>query len=274
MREEGVSNVRRVRWFVGFAVALGLGFALQASSARAGVLEIDLTPTGGPTIVILEGGALDTAMNPDTLTVNTGLLNAVLLGAGDPLRFASLGANTNNPGLATGATLTLTGEAYLLAGSGPFGFTAKAFQTDYTSPTGAIGSLQSSSSATATNTNMGDTQSFRSWFDQTNAGAKTTPSPVVMFVSPSLNGALPNTVSNSATAGATPLPGVASPFALVNEISISMMALPGGAVQPDDQFTGSTVVTAQAVPEPTSFVPMLAALPLVLGLLRRYRRKR
>jgi len=200
-------------------------------------------------------------------------LNLVIGGAGDPnLMFTALGASSNNTGATSGATLTQTGSANLVAGSGPDSFTIVTFQSDYNTPTGINGKLQSSASNTFTNTALGDSQTFQSWFDQTNTNSMTTPSPVLTFISPSLNGVPPNTASNSSTAPLTSLAGVAAPFALVNEIGVTLTAAAGVSSQPTDQFTGSTVVTA-SVPEPTSLVPMLAALPVVLGLLRLYRRR-
>jgi len=256
-------------------LALGVLIALATSTARAGLLEIDLTLQGGAVIPIVKGGPLDTAnpADPDAITVNTNLLNLAIAAAGAPqLTFSALGASSNNPGVSTGANLTQTGTATLSQGSGPYTFTVDAFQSDFNTPVGN-GSLQSSASHTFTNTAAGDTQTFQSWFDQTNTNAKTTPSPLIAFVSPSLNGSgPPNTDSGGTTAALTPLGAINANYSLVNETVVTITASPGATSSPIDQFQGSTVVTATAVPEPTSFVAMFTALPLIV-FWRRHRRR-
>jgi len=255
-------------------LALGVLIALATGTARAGLLEIDLTFAGG-SIPIVKGGAFDTSnpADPDAITVNTNLLNAAIAALGAPqLQFTALGASSNNPGVSTGANLTQTGSAFLTQGSGPFSFTVDAFQSDFTTPVGN-GSLQSSASHTFTNTAAGDSQTFQSWFDQTNTNSKTTPSPLLAFISPSLNGSgPPNTESGGTTAALTLLGTVTPGYSLVNETVVTLTASAGAVSSPIDQFQGSTVVTAAVVPEPTSFVAMFTALPLIV-FWRRHRRR-
>jgi hypothetical protein len=265
-----MSRDRRHR---GVSLALAVVIALATGTARAGILEIDLTIDGASPIPILQGGPFDTAANPDKITVDTGLLNAAIAAAGFPqLTFSALGAQSNNPGVASGANLTQTGTASLSQGSGPLTFTVDTFQSDFTTPAGPVGGLQSSASHTFTNTAAGDSQTFQSWFDQTNTNSKTTPSPLIAFVSPSLNGNPPNQDSGGFTTPLTPLGPVTPGYSLVNETVVTLTASPGAASSPVDQFQGSTVVTA--VPEPTSFVAMFTALPLMVFWRRRRRRLR
>jgi hypothetical protein len=244
-----------------FVAALGVLLALVATEARAGSIEIILSVSAGPTIVILSGGPLDASggVNPDSITVNTQALNTLLLGTG--LAFDTLGASSNNPGAAN-ATITQTGEATT---TGPaVSFTTVAVQTDYNSPVGASGSMQSSASTTLTNTTAGDSTTFQSWYDGTNTGAMTIPSPLLAFVSTG-----PDAQSDSASAALTPLTPFVTPFALVNEIGVTLAANP---TSPTDQFTGSTVVTAASVPEPTSFALLGIGMTGFLAFRRFFKR--
>jgi hypothetical protein len=198
--------------------------------------------------------------NPNSITVNTGFLNALLTAGGSSLQFSSLEASSNNPGAAN-ATITITGSATTLGAA--VSFTADAIQTDYNSPVGAKGELQSSASTTFTNTTAGDSTTFQSWYDGTDAGVKTTASPLLSFASTG-----PAALSLSGTAALTPLTPFVTPFALVNEISVSLAA---NAHAPTDQFTGSTVVTA-AVPEPTSLALLGIGMTGFLAFRRFFKR--
>jgi hypothetical protein len=249
---------------VRFVAAFGVLLALGATEARAGAIEIILTVSGGPTITILSGGPLDATggVDPNSITVNTALLNATLAGAGSTLQFSGLSAFSNNPGAAT-ATITQTGNATTTGGA--VAFTTDAIQTDYNSPVGVKGELQSSGSTTFTNTAAGDSTTFKSWYDGTNMGAMTTPSPLLSFVSPNLAG---STQSQSGTAPVTSLTAFVTPFALVNEIGVSL----ADATQPTDQYTGSTVITATAVPEPTSLALLGIGMTGFLAFRRCFKR--
>ncbi len=226
-----------------FVAAFGVLLAMGATEARAGMIEIILNVSGQPTITITPGSPLDTSggANPDVITVNTGLLNTILAGGGSSLTFSALGASSNNPGAAN-ATITQTGEASTTGGA--VSFTIDTVQTDYNSPVGSQGSLASSIAATLTNTTAGDSTTFKSWYDGTNTGAMTTGSPLLSLVSTG-----PVAQGDSANAAPTLLTPFVTPFALVNEITVSLAA---NGTNPTDQFTGSTQVTAASVPEPTS----------------------
>jgi PEP-CTERM motif len=243
--------------------AFGVLLAIGATEARAGMIELIINVSGQPTITITPGSALDTSGggNPDVITVNTGLLNTILAGGGSDLTFSSLGASSNNPGAAN-ATITQTGEASTLGAA--VSFTIDAVQTDYNSPVGSRGSMASSAAITLTNTNAGDLTTFKSWYDGTNTGVMTTGSPLLSFVSTG-----PDAQGISGNAAATPLTPFVTPFALVNEINVSMAA---NATSPTDQFTGSTVVTAASVPEPTSLALLGIGMTGFLAFRRFFKR--
>lgn len=249
-------------------LALSLMLALSAQTASAGTLEVDLT-VGSTVIQILKGGIYDTAdpLDLNTITVNTNQLNADLLAAGHGnLTFTSLGVNTNNPGDPTGATLIQDGTA--LVTSGTVSFTLVAFQTDFFIPSGD-GIMASSAGGTFTKTSTGDGTSFTSYFSGDNSGTVATgiPSPTLAFAAPNTN----LNSSYSADAPNTPLGTIAGPYGIVNQFSVT---LSGSASKVGkDQFTGSTVILATAVPEPASVVTMMSAFPIAFGLVRRYRRR-
>jgi len=249
-----------------FVAAFGVLLALLATDARAGSIEIILTVSGIAPIDIMKTGPFDVSdpTNPNIITVNTLLLNATLTGDGSSLQFSSLGASSNNPGAAN-ATLTQTGQAFLNgAPPGSVTFTTDAMQADYTSPVGAKGVMQSSASNTFTNTTAGDSQSFQSFYDGTNTESKTTPSPILTFISTG-----PAAQSNSANAALTTLSPFVIPFALVNEIGVTMA---GSGVSPTDQFTGSTVLTTTSIPEPTSIALLGIGMTGFLAFRRLFKR--
>jgi len=252
--------------FYRLGLALSLVLGVTAQSARAGNIEIDMTVTQGANSatfnIFLGSGEEDPNSTSNNVSGNLALINGFLTTSGIGVNFVSLGAASNNPG-SVFAGITQNGLFSVTAGGAPVTISSVAFQTDFLSPTGGVGSLQSSSSSTAANVAPGTSQRFQSWFDQTNTGAMSTPSPTVGLVYPGSFGSL------SGTAPPTPISNVVPPYALVNQISITI-----GTTGQQSAYTygGSTILAVTSVPEPASVMMMASALPIAFGLIRRYRR--
>jgi len=252
--------------YLRFGLAAGFLSTVMAGTSRAGILEIDLT-VGFTVIQIQQGGFYDISADPDVITVDTTKLNATLVTTGHGnLTFADLGVTSNNPGEPTGSSLGQAGTA--LVSSGTVSFSLVAFQTDFLIPTGSSGVLSSASGGTFTKTNAGNNTTFQSYYNGANDGliAGSTPSPISTYPAPTTN----QPVGYGETAPNTPLAAVTAPYGLINQITVSLTGTPTRVGK--DQFTGSTVVTAVAIPEPASAVVMMSALPIAFALIRRYRR--
>jgi len=260
-----------------FSLALIALVGIMAGQARAGTLTM-VVSVGSDEFPITPGNPFAQAGSTNTaLTVNTDALNAALAAVTD-LRFSDLGATSNNPGAADGAKLSQTGTAFLAAGvSGSSSIRIDTYIADYTSPTGNNGTLMSSSTALFSNATAGDNQTFRSWFNPDNSVPATPPPPGPGFIVPSplltftTTGLVQDPFSGSAAN--TPVGTVAPPYSLTNEI---VLTLTGSASQSaQDQFAGTTLLTANVIPEPASIVMFMTGMPLplvVVGLLRRRRR--
>jgi hypothetical protein len=244
-----------------FAAVFGVLLTIMATDARAGNIELILDIAGFGTVPILKGGPFDSSnpLNPDVITVNTNALNATIAASG--LQFSSLGGSSNNPGAAN-ATLSQTGSATT---TGPaVSFTVVAEQLGYNSPGGSAGVMQSSASCTVTNTTAGDTNTFKSYYDGTNTGAMTTGSPLVTGISTG-----PGAQSESETAALTTLSPYVVPFALVNVTTINLAA---NTNSPVDGFSGTTIITATSVPEPTSLALLGIGVTGFLAFRRLFKR--
>jgi len=249
------------RFLCGIACALML--AAHVSFARAGSLELIVTETGGAPIVIDDGSPFDTSPLPGVINVDTTLLNLFLVN----YQFSDLGALSNSPGGAI-ASLSQTGTAELVFGAPPGSVSVVATDIDWSSPSGGVATLSSSTSNTFTHGDAGNTQTFQSWYNPSNTlAAMEVPSSLLLLTS---TGAAPN--SHADDSPDTLAPSV-KPFGLTNELIIT---LSGGTstAQSKDQFTGSTtLITSGAVPEPASLALMAIGLPLtVIGI--RYRRRK
>jgi len=232
--------------------------ALAAAEARAASLTLTITESaGGASVQILDNTALDLDPTVGVIDVNTPGLNPLLAN----YSFTALGATSNAPGSSEQAALTQDGTARLIVGS-TGSITITASDVDYNLPTGAGGTLNSSSSDTFTNATAGNSHSFTSWFNPSNTlNATDVPSPTV----PLLSGASsPN--SQSGDAAPTPVT-LTAPYGLTNSAVITLTG--GTSARPAQiQFTGSTTISA--IPEPASLALMLTAVPVTLfGALRR-----
>lgn len=253
-------------------LAFGLVFAVTAQTSRAGSIEIDLTISRGSDTVsfqIFAGSGTDApGSTANDLSANLLLINSVVTPAFG-VTFSSLGANSNNPGT-TEARINQNALFTVAAGgTDPLMISAIAFQTDFQFPTGGMGSLVSSASGTFSNATPASVQSFQSWFDQGNTGSMgpdplVTPSGILNF---DYND--PVDLSHSGTAAITPISGVTSPYALVNQINLTV-----GVASTDTgvSYGGTTKLTVAAVPEPASVLMTLSAIPIVFGMARRFRR--
>jgi len=253
------------------ALAIGFILAMAAQTASAGPIRIDLVINGGPVISITKSNGLDSSdpFNDDIISANLALLNPIIAGTG--LQFSALGGDSNNPGDAGQANLSQTGSAFLLAGSGPVTFTTTIVQDDYSSPTGN-GTLQSTLSTQFSNTTTTSSQAFTSYFDQSNsnAGATGTPSGPIGFISPNRTVPPNNLFSDGVTAPNVALGSISSFYSLSNSIDVTLAF--GSAATPTTGYKGTTIVTALAIPEPSSVVMVMSVLPLAFGLLRRTRK--
>jgi len=251
------------RFLCGIACALML--AANVSNARAGSLELIVTESGGGgPIVIADGSVFDTSILPGVITVDTSLLNTFLVS----YQFSDLGALSNALTAGAVASLSQTGTVELLFGSPASTISVVATDIDWSSPSGGVATLNSSTSNTFTHTDAGNTQTFQSWYNPSNALAgMEVPSSLLLLTS---TGAAPNSHADDSP---DTLAASAKPFGLTNELIIN---LTGGTstAQSKDQFTGSTtLITSGAVPEPASLALMAIGLPLtVIGI--RYRRRK
>lgn len=252
-------------------VVCGLGmFLCSGSTARAGSLEIIVTESAGATVPIGDNTILDLDPTIGVINVDTSPATGINLLLTN-YAFSQLGATSNSPGNTTSADLMQTGQVSLNAavpgaGGGTGSITILASDNQYSQPVGN-GSLSSSGSATFTHATNGDSNAFQSWFNPSNSlGTKEVPSPVLNFVSSSP----PDPNSHSGDAPATLLGNVVAQYGLTNQTTITL----SGGGPPSDQFTGSTTLTANAIPEPTSMALMLAALPVwIFGVMRRRKAK-
>jgi len=258
-----VYHFRLSKRFLG-GIACALMLAANVSNARAGSLELLVTESGGPTIPIADGSVFDLSPLPGVITVDTFLLNGLLTS----YQFSDLGALSNALTAGAVASLSQTGTVELMFGTAGGPLSVVATDNDWNSPVGGVATLSSSTSNTFTHTDAGNTQTFQSWYNPSNALAgMEVPSSLLLLTS---TGAAPNSHADDSP---DTLAASAKPFGLTNELIIN---LTGGTstAQSKDQFTGSTtLITSGAVPEPASLALMAIGLPLtVIGI--RYRRRK
>lgn len=244
--------------------AAGLILVLgQASTAVAGPLTLYVTETGGPTTVIVDGGLLD--LNPLAGEINVDLvaLNSLLTN----YKFTGLSSSSNSLTPGQTADLSLTGTVQLIAGANSIPITIMASDVNYLQPVGPLGILSSSGSVTFSNSPIGDSQGFQSWYNPNNTlGATQIASPNILLQS----GKNPQPNSSSSTALDLGTPPVATNYGLTNQVTIQLSG--GTLTSPSQsQFTGAT--SLQAVPEPAGVALSLIALPGIFFYVRHQRRR-
>jgi hypothetical protein len=255
----------KLRWHPRLCLSLCAVLVLAVGEARAGSLTLLVTASDG-NILTINGGPYGTYSNGgNTLTVtNIGLVNTFLSTNGSAVQFNSLSASSDfapSSGMATGSFVTQAGSIYynnLLTGNGVA--SVEAFQAGFLLPTGLTGQMQSASTANYTQATAGSTATFTSTYNGTlNAAPQTSTSTGVMQ-------------NNYSPSNLTTIPSYVTPFMISNLTSFNILTNPNGTST--DGFTGSTTITAAAIPEPASVVLMAIGMPLflVFAALRRRRR--
>ena len=251
-----------------FLLSLGavLGFALMASTARAGPLTLILTAADGATVTIA-GPPIGTFSNDgNSLTVtNIALLNAFLAANGTLLQLNTLSASSDfapNAGDPIASFVSLTGSLYYdtaLSGSGTL--TVEVLQAGFLLPTASAGGVGTLFGSSVNSFNMAPAGSFQTfggiWSDPVYSAPLTSTSTGLMQ-------------NNYSLSNLTAIPMFVTPFQLSSVITFNI--LPNSNAT--DAFTGSTGATAAAIPEPASVVLMSISMPLTLVLVGWLRRRR
>jgi len=239
----------------------------MASESRAGAISMSIDLGIGPP-GMFSVDAFVLAPGPGTNdygTVDLTSLNATLVALGSAYQFDALGGSSNNPGDATQGFLKVNGGLKITPGVGG----ANTFlmltetQTEYLAPTGASGTLKSTSTGNFLNQVAGAGHTASSAFNATS-----TPTyPVFATVAGGAPGPDPETGTSSV--GVSP---VSTMYTLTNVATFGLTPDPAKTVS--DGFSVQATITANVIPEPASLVTMLMGIPLplvVLGLLRRRR---
>jgi len=184
-------------------------------------------------------------------------INAFLATNGSEYQFVGLGGSSNFAGTTALGNLVLTGEIHSAVGGGSDTvLKITESQSDFTSPTGLTGTLNSSSTGNFTLQPAGGGHTASSAFNAT-------PTPTYSVLS---SGTGVNGEAGSASVGLAP---VSTLYMMTNVITFGLA--PAGANDVIDSFGVSGTVTA-LVPEPSSAIPLLMGMPvplIVAGLLRR-----
>jgi len=238
--------------------------ALAGQTARAGNITITIMEAGRADVQVgLDFGLFGPGTTNNNVVADTGALNATLAGLGYDFAFNALGAISNSPGSALGASLLLTGQVFRTTGGGDATVTILASQNDYTTVAPGPGTLQSFSTANFL-PGGGVSQVGTSYFATSNAQNDTSgPSTTAPTLFPVGGGAFE-----------PPLGVVSTPvFSLTNSVAITLGGdTTSGGNPPVDQFTHSTTVTV--IPEPASVVMTGMAMPMAFASLVWLRRRR
>lgn len=228
--------------FLGLVLSALLG--LMGNQAQAGAIMFSVDLDG----VVVYG---------PVSTVDLTALNNDLRTAGSAFRFSSLSATSNFTGAATGFLQT-TGQISIAAvGTTAASLSVDTTQSGFLSPVGPSGTL--ASTASGSYITMAGSTTYTSDFQGTNA----TPQSFTQSGSGSFS-----TVNPPPT---VPTGSVPSGYSLSNHFVIAV----SGPVGSTEGFSGQALITAAAIPEPSSIVMFLTGMPMplaiVLGVLRRRR---
>jgi len=242
-----------------FSLAVIALVGIMAGEARSAPISMTIDVTGGSILVDLVATSTPTTYVVDQPGLDS--INSSLAALGSEYRFIALGGSSNFPGDATQGQLVLTGEIHSVGTAGADSFLKiTETETEFTSPTGPSGTLNSSSTGNFTNQPAGGGHTALSMFNATTAGPYSVLSAATT----------PNPAGGMTSVGVAP---VSTLYTLTNVATFGL-AHPG-ATSPDIVDSFGVTATIAAVPEPSSSVMLLMGLPVPLvlaGLLRRYRR--
>lgn len=243
------------RAFLSLASSVLIGLLATSAQAAPITMTIDITAGSFLVDIVATPGANTYSVDAGGLAV----INAFLAANGSEYQFVSLGGSSNFPGNASQGNLVLTGEIHSAVGGGPDSFLKITESEDsFTAPTGAPGTLLSSSTGNFTNQPAGGGHTAFSMFNAT-------ATPTYAVLSATTN---PNPAGGTASVALASVPTL---YTLTNSITFGLA--PAGANDVVDSFGVTATVTA--IPEPSSSVMFLMGLPLsvfVVGLFRRHRR--
>jgi hypothetical protein len=234
-----------------FGMVAALCLALLSAGHYKANAQLQLTVTeGSTTYVIIDEGPLDTQFGANNIQALAGAL------VFPDFQIVDLSATTNDPGTSALASLSIAGTVHRTTGGAPVTLTITATDVGFTLPAGSR-TLVSSTSDNFGPSSSGDSATFTSWFNPTNA-------PFATDVSSGPLTEVPPTGSGSTA----PMPvGSDTPYGLTNETVLTLNR--DSAVT----FTGSTVVTNRvtSVPEPSGLIVGLVDAPMASLLMRRGR---
>jgi len=245
-----------------FSLAAVALVGILAGEARSAPISMTIDVTGGSLLVDLVATATPNTYNVDAAGIAS--VNAFLAAQGSQYQFVSLGGSSNFPGDATQGQLILTGEIHSVGTAGSDSFLRLTeTETSFTSPTGASGTLNSSSTGNFTNQPAGGGHEALSMFNSTTAGPYSVLS----------SATTPNPQGGMTSVGVAP---VSTLYTLTNVATFGLGKPASTEADIVDSFGVTATVTAVAIPEPASIVMFLTGMPLplvVVGLLRRLRRR-
>jgi hypothetical protein len=248
----------RLRKHLRLCLGVGLLLSTLAGTTRAEMITMTITDTSGSIPVDIFATPGPTTYNVDAAGLFQ--INSVLALQGSEYQFFSLGGSSNFPGNAAQGNLVLTGEIHAVVGGGSDSFLQITESEDtFTSPTGLLGNLLSSSTGNFTNEVAGFGHTAASLFNATS-----TPTYSVLS-----SGTIVNPEGGFGNASMSP---VSTLYTLTNVITFGLS--PAGVNDVVDSFGVTATIGANAIPEPSSVVLLLMGAPLVvvLGMTRRRRR--